>query len=115
MKPRVPKALRGYWLMERSTGDVVGTYRTRAEATRAMREMGPGLRVVTVKKPNPAHKSGRAQQREATRKRAAQRRVAIALAKYLKQANPGKKLAGAKVYKLKGGAVRIVPIKAVKR
>jgi hypothetical protein len=44
-------------------------------------------------------------------KAAAKRRVAVALAKYLKQQNPGMKIAGAKVTRLKGGAVKIVPIK----
>jgi hypothetical protein len=54
----------------------------------------------------------KAQKREASKKAAAKRRVAVALAKYLKQANPGTKLAGAKVEKLKGGVLKITPIKA---
>ena len=42
----------------------------------------------------------------------AKRRVAVALAKFLKQANPAMKTAGAKVQKLKGGVIKITPIKA---
>lgn len=54
----------------------------------------------------------KAQKREKARKASVQRRVAVALAKYLKQQNPGTKLAGAKVEKLKGGVLKITPIKA---
>jgi hypothetical protein len=43
-------------------------------------------------------------------KKAADRRVATALAKYLRQANPGKKIVAARVQKLKGGAVKITPV-----
>jgi hypothetical protein len=46
------------------------------------------------------------------RKASAKRRVAVALAKYLKQQNPAAKLAGAKVEKLAGGVLKITPIKA---
>jgi hypothetical protein len=49
---------------------------------------------------------------EHTRKLSAKRRVETALKKYLKQQNPAMKTAGAKVFKLKGGALRIVPVKA---
>jgi len=45
-------------------------------------------------------------------KASAKRRVAVALANYLKKQNPGVKLAGATVEKLKGGALKIKPIKA---
>ena len=54
----------------------------------------------------------KAQKREKARKAGVQRRVAAALAKYLKQVNPAVKLAGAKVQKLKGGVLKITPIKA---
>lgn len=53
-----------------------------------------------------------------TRKRAkahkasVERRVASALAKFLKQANPAMKTAGARVQRLKGGVIKITPIKA---
>jgi hypothetical protein len=54
----------------------------------------------------------KAQRRERTRKASVQRRVAVALAKFLKQANPAMKTAGAKVQKLKGGVLKITPIRA---
>jgi hypothetical protein len=57
----------------------------------------------------------KAQKREKVRKASVQRRVASALAKFLHQANPAMKTAGAKVTKLKGGGFTIRPIKAVKR
>jgi hypothetical protein len=118
MKKRVSKSNRGYAVVERHTGDVVGTYRTRADATRDMRAMGgSGLRVVTIAKPqNAARKNPtKAQKREASRKASVRRRVAVALAKFLKQANPAMKTEGATVTRLKGGGFTIRPIKAVKR
>jgi hypothetical protein len=54
----------------------------------------------------------KAQRATKARKASVARRVASALAKYLKQQNPGTKLAGAKVEKLKGGVLKITPIKA---
>jgi hypothetical protein len=48
-------------------------------------------------------------------KRSKQKRMAAALRKYLQQQNPGTKLAGAKVQKLKGGVIKITPIKANRR
>jgi len=57
----------------------------------------------------------KAQKREKSRKASVQRRVVLALAKFLKQANPAMKTAGAKVTRLKGGGFNIRPIKAVKR
>src|SRR5271166_5948314 len=54
----------------------------------------------------------KAQRATRAKKAATERRVASALAKYLKQANPGMKTAGAKVQKLKGGVIKITPIKA---
>lgn len=45
-------------------------------------------------------------------KRSKQKRMTEALRKYLQQQNPGTKLAGAKVQKLKGGVLKITPIKA---
>ena len=55
------------------------------------------------------------QKREKVRKASVQRRVASALAKFLHQANPAMKTAGATVTRLKGGGFTIRPIKAVKR
>jgi len=54
----------------------------------------------------------KAQKREKTRKASAKRRVAVALASYLKKVNPAVKLAGARVEKMKGGVLKITPIKA---
>jgi len=54
----------------------------------------------------------KAQKREKARKASVQRRVASALAKFLKQANPAMKTAGATVTRLKGGGFTIRPIKA---
>jgi len=54
----------------------------------------------------------RTKKKEATRKASAKRRVAVALASYLKKVNPAVKLAGARVEKLKGGVLKIPPIKA---
>ena len=54
----------------------------------------------------------KAQKREKAKKASAKRRVATALAGFLKKVNPGTKLAGAKVEKLKGGVLKITPIKA---
>jgi hypothetical protein len=52
------------------------------------------------------------QKREKARKASVQRRVAVALAKFLKQANPAMKTAGASIQRLKGGVLKITPIKA---
>lgn len=61
-----------------------------------------------VSRKNPTKK----QKREKARKASVQRRVAVALAKFLKQANPAMKTAGASVTRLKGGGFTIRPIKA---
>lgn len=71
------------------------------------------LKQFSVRKANPA--SGRhvpkAQKREKAAKASAKRRVAVALAKFLKQANPAMKTTGATVTRLKGGGFTIRPIK----
>jgi phytoene dehydrogenase-like protein len=54
----------------------------------------------------------KAQKREKVRKASVQRRVASALAKFLHQANPAMKTSGAMVTRLKGGVLKITPIKA---
>jgi hypothetical protein len=54
----------------------------------------------------------KAQKRAKAQKASVERRVAVALAKFLKQANPAMKTAGAKVQRLKGGVIKITPIKA---
>jgi len=60
----------------------------------------------TRRNPTKAERAVKAQ------KAAVQRRVAVALAKFLKQANPAMKTAGAEVQRLKGGVIKITPIKA---
>ena len=75
-------------------GDMAG--RTMSEYARRGRK-NPGTK---------AERAVRAQKASATR------RVAVALAKYLKQQNPSVKLAGAQVEHLKGGVLKITPIKA---
>ena len=61
---------------------------------------------------NPSRKNlSKAERTVARQKATVRRRVAVALAKYLRQQNPGVKLAGATVEKRKGGAVLITPIK----
>jgi hypothetical protein len=54
----------------------------------------------------------RAQKKQNASKRAKQKRVATALKKFLHAQNPAVKYDGAAIVKLKGGAVRITPIKA---
>jgi hypothetical protein len=59
---------------------------------------------------NPA-KGTKLQRKVRAAKSSAKRRVAVALAKYLKQQNPGMNIVAAKVQKLGGGAVKITPIR----
>ena len=59
-----------------------------------------------TRKLNKAKRSTRA------RKAAVDRRVAVALAKFLKQANPAMKTTGASIQRLKGGVLKVTPIKA---
>jgi hypothetical protein len=73
------------------------------------------VRVVTRKGNPSGGRVTKAQKREKSKIKAAKRRVAVALAKFLKQANPAMKTAGATVTRLKGGGFTIRPIKAVKR
>ena len=47
-----------------------------------------------------------------TQKKRTERRVADALAKYLKVQNPGQKITSAKVQRLKGGVIKITPIRS---
>jgi hypothetical protein len=54
------------------------------------------------------------QRRVKAAKAATARRVASSLAKYLKVQNPAMKTAGAKVQRLKGGVIKITPIKAAR-
>lgn len=60
------------------------------------------------KKKNPGTK---AERQVRAQKASAKRRVAVALAKFLKQANPAGKYAGATMRRNKGGSITIVPIK----
>ena len=62
---------------------------------------------------NPRRKNlSKAERAVASQKASAKRRIAVALAKYLKQQNPGVKLAGAQIEHLKHGVLKITPIKA---
>jgi hypothetical protein len=56
----------------------------------------------------------KAKAREKSRKASVQRRVALSLAKYLKQVNPSMKTVGAKVQRLARGVLKITPIKAIR-
>lgn len=99
-----------------ANGKPIEWHDTKVSANRNVHFWATRLGVpVTVKKltVNSARKNPtKAQKREKARKAGVQRRVATALAKYLKQVNPAAKLAGAKVEKLKGGVLKITPIKA---
>jgi hypothetical protein len=62
--------------------------------------------------PTPRKNPTKAQKREKAKKASVKTRVANALAKFLHQANPAMKTAGATVTRLKGGGFTIRPIKA---
>ena len=65
---------------------------------------------------NPAGaKLTKAEKKEKARKAAVRRRVAVALAKFLKQTNPGKSFTHASIQRLKGGVLKITPVAAAKR
>ena len=64
---------------------------------------------------NASRRLTKAQRQVRAQKAAADRRVAKALAKYLQQSNPGRKVIGAEVTKLKGGGRSIRPIFGTKR
>jgi hypothetical protein len=87
--------------------------RTSREALSIAREQ-TGYSRLTVRRANPSRIGKRVM--VARRKKAAtERRVASALATYLKRLNPGRKLAGAKVQKLAGGVIKITPVKLNRR
>jgi len=65
-----------------------------------------------VEKRNPGGRMTKLQRKVKAQKASVERRVASALAKFLKQANPAMKTAGAKLQRLKGGVIKITPIKA---
>jgi len=77
-------------------------YQTRSTQKRRAVRGGPG----------PKRNPTKAEKKAAAQKAAVERRVAAALAKFLKQANPAMKTAGAKLQRLKGGVIKITPIKA---
>jgi hypothetical protein len=52
--------------------------------------------------------------REKARKVSAKRRVAVALGKFLRAKNPGKRYAGAKMQSNPGGSITIIPVKLPK-
>jgi len=90
------------------------TFRTRAQAVAAAkRENRRPLTATEREFSNPRRKNPtKAQKREKARKASVQRRVAVALAKFLKLQNPSAKISGAELQKLKGGVLKITPIKA---
>ena len=77
---------------------------------------GQKFTVTRVKRRNPSggRKLTKAQKREKTRKVSAKRRVAIALGKFLRAKNPGKRYAGAKMQSNPGGSITIIPVKLPK-
>ncbi len=104
-------------------GKPLGAFRTKAEASRHKASWARELkasgrrslydRLKIVKRNAGARKNPtKAQKKERTRKASAKRRVATALAVWLKKMNPGAKLAGAKVEKLAGGVLKVTPIRA---
>ncbi len=93
-----------------STGKNVVVYGRRPGRGKRKWEYGMDAQV-TPSRRNPA-RSTKAQKKEKTRKASAKRRIATALAGYLKKMNPGKKIIGAKQQKLAGGAIKITPILA---
>ncbi len=112
------------WSVKNGWHEAVGQFTRKADAQELARQMraanrqagidaGP-VRVITTyearggKRKNPT----KAQKKEKTRKASAKRRVATALAGWLKKMNPGTKIVGAKVQKLAGGVLKVTPIKA---
>ena len=94
----------------------VGSYRTKKAALEELRIWRAGghkakeAKIVPIGRKNPGTKAERAVKAQKER---AKRRVAVALAKYLKQVNPS--ATHAKVQKLKGGVIKITPMKAPKK
>lgn len=78
-----------------------GSYRVRLRVDSWMDNPRP------TRRKNPT----KAQKRAKAKRAAAKTKVASALATFLKRANPGAKLAGAKIQKLGGGVLKITPIK----
>lgn len=93
------RKLRGYW-------NVVWSPRRTARRDSETGRAGTQFAGRPRKNPTKAQKLAKA------RKASVERRVALALAKFLKQANPAMKTAGAALQRLKGGVLKITPIKA---
>jgi hypothetical protein len=77
-------------------------------------EVGPAhmMSRAASRLPNGGRKVTKTQKRANASKRSKAKRMANALRKYLKTVNPAMNLSGAAVVKLKGGAIKITPIKA---
>lgn len=86
--------------------DFDGVYRFSADAYRSDR----GIK----SNPSGGRKLTKLQKKVKAARASAKRRVAVALAEYLKQENPGRKIVGARVRKGKGGTRTITPIFAKK-
>jgi hypothetical protein len=61
--------------------------------------------------PNRAKHMTKSQRKQRAKKTAAKTRIAKALRAFLQKQNPGMKLAGAAIQRLKGGVLKITPIK----
>lgn len=68
-----------------------------------------------ISNPASGKKLTKAQKKAKARKASVERRVASALAGFLKKVNPAMKTAGASIQRLKGGVIKITPIKRGKR
>jgi hypothetical protein len=102
-RKRVARRL-GYKYTPKVTDWAKEAYQTRSTQRRREARGGAGPK-------NPGgRKLTKLERKVRAAKKAADRRVATALAKYLRQANPGKKIVAAQVQKLKGGAVKITPV-----
>lgn len=107
------------WGVKYSWHPPTGNFARKSDAQRMAKQMresnkqaglSGAVKVVKIGS-NPARGRTKAERAVASQKASAKRRVAVALAKFLRQQNPGAKLAGAKVEKLGGGVIKITPIK----
>ena len=105
------------WGVKYSWHEPVGIFDRKQDAEVLARQMREANRQagltgsVKVIKTQPRPNPSKVERAVASQKAAVRRRVAVALAKYLKQQNPGVKLAGAQIEHLKGGVLKITPIK----
>jgi len=113
-------AVAGYLVMSLREAKAIAKREANADRRPIMVEdvaTGKTVAMVYPSRGNPSRRRNptRAARRLSAKKAATDRRVATALAKYLRAQNPGAKLAGAKVQKLKGGVLKITPVKMNRR